>query len=152
VEPKGEPAGNLKGKFAGMDSACWWWCAALSPLASRTLSLWLAFKDISWLAPSLSPSVLFLPAVFLSPGPTKWIPPKILLPLTIKMISKQSHRTSRISFPLHSPSCLALSFLSLAERPPWSEVPVLALSAALLKSASLLFRYRKFVPHQLPYR
>jgi hypothetical protein len=28
VEPKGEPAGNLKGKFAGMDSACW--CVLLS--------------------------------------------------------------------------------------------------------------------------
>ena len=106
--------------------------------------LWLAgFQlplptDFSWPASSLSPSVLFLPAVFLSPGPTTWTPPKILLPLTIMMISKQSHRMSRIYLRLHSASPLAPSFHSLAERLPWSEVPALARFAALLKSAPLL--------------
>lgn len=131
---------QLEREIRRMDSACWCACALRSLLAF-SLPGWLAF-NCGFLQTSvgqryLSPSVLFFPAVFLSPGFTRWIPPKILLPLTIMMISKQSHRMSRIYFRFHSASS-ALSFHSPGERLPWSEVPVLAPYAALLKSASLL--------------
>jgi hypothetical protein len=146
---KEEPAGNLKGKFAG-------WIALVG--SSRLLAPWLAgFQlplppHINWPAPSLSPSVLFLPAVFLSPAFTQWIPPKILLPLTIMTISKQSHRRSRISFRLHSAS----SFSPLLPLPS-GKTPVVrgARACTVCRAAKVCIsaiRYRKFFPHHAPYR
>jgi hypothetical protein len=133
MEPKVEPAGNLKGKFAG-------WLALVGVVSARFSLPWLstppeAFPSLHQLASAVHLALFFfLPVVTHSPGLTSWIPPKIRLPLTITMISKQSHRMSRISsvdmpLPTQLPP-------SLAERPLLSEVPGLALSAVLLKFAS----------------
>lgn len=117
---------------------------ACFPLAQRSLQ----FSHLGWLSTAApqnisprSPSVLFLPAVFLSSGFTKRIFHKIPLRLTITVISTQSYR----SFHHYFASFLALSFCSLAETLSWPEVP------AQLKSASLLSRYRGFIPHKPPY-
>jgi len=153
VEPKGGAGRQLEREIRRMDSACW---RALRSLLA--FSPWLAgFQlplppHINWPAPSLSPSVLFLPAVFLSPGLTKWIPPKILLPLTIMTISKQSHRMSRISFRLHSAS----SFSTLLPLPS-GKTPVVrgARACTVCRAAKVCIsaiRYRNFVSHQPPFR
>ena len=113
MEPKREPAGNLKGKFAG-------WLARglrslLAPLAFNSPGSFPSLRPSGQRYPPCS-SIPFSPAVIPSPGFILWIPPKICLPLTIMMISKQSHRMSRISFRRH-PSPDSVPFLHSGKSP-----------------------------------
>jgi hypothetical protein len=130
---------QLEREIRRMVSACW--CGLRSLLAPWLSTPPEAFPSLRQLASAVHLALLFfLPAVTHSPGLTVWIPPKIRLPLTITMISKQSHRMSRISSVDMPP--LPQFPPSLAERHLLSEVPGLAQYAVLLKFAPPPIRYR----------
>lgn len=158
MEPQGEPAGNLKGKFAGLLGAV---CSAI---LSGCLALPLR-PGLSSPSPSsqthhssLGPFVCFnfpplssilsrpfrcrQPYTRLIPPSARWIPPKILLPLTIKRINRQSHR--KPCPLLYCPPWPLIFVPFLAARLLSSEALGLAQCAGQQKFASLLSNSRAF--------